>query len=188
MKERFLMNELERFRKDKDHFFASDHHSPLTQEQQQTFDGLAYYPENPDLNLEVSVEEYPDKQEIQMQTSTGGVQTYQRYGRLRFQVDGQDVELTLYASEHGFFLPFVDELSGKETYGAGRYLDPILSSNGKFLIDFNYAYNPYCAYNDHYTCPLTPWENRLKVPVMAGEKVPRGDWAEHEEPQGMDAV
>lgn len=164
------MNELESFRKDKDHFFASDHHSPLTGEQQQTFNGLHYFAENPDLNLEVSVEEYSDKQEIQMQTSTGGVQSYQRYGRLRFAVQGQDVELTIYSSEHEFFLPFIDALAGKETYGAGRYLDPIPSGEGKFLIDFNYAYNPYCAYNDLFTCPLTPFENRLKVPIRAGEK------------------
>ncbi|MCJ7625931.1 MAG: DUF1684 domain-containing protein [Anaerolineaceae bacterium] len=181
------MNKLKRFRKDKNHFFASDHHSPLSGEQQQAFTGLHYFAENPDLHFEVTVEEYPDKQEIQMQTSTGGVQSYQRYGRLRFTVEGQEAELTLYASEDSFFLPFVDALAGKETYGAGRYLDPIQSGDGKFLIDFNYAYNPYCAYNDLYTCPLTPWENRLKVPMRAGEKIPQGRWVDHEELQGIDA-
>jgi len=89
----------------------------------------------------------------------------------KFRVDGQEAELTIYASHHGLFLPFVDALAGTETYGAGRYLDPEVLPNGKFLIDFNLAYNPYCAYNDRWSCPLTPFENRLKAPIRAGEKV-----------------
>jgi uncharacterized protein (DUF1684 family) len=86
-------------------------------------------------------------------------------------VDGQEAELTLYASPHGFFLPFADSLAGTETYGAGRYLEPEPVGNGKFLVDFNLAYNPYCAYNEAWACPITPWENRLRVPIRAGEKV-----------------
>ncbi|HLE52058.1 MAG TPA: DUF1684 domain-containing protein, partial [Anaerolineales bacterium] len=81
------------------------------------------------------------------------------------------VELTVYRDPHGYFLPFADALAGSETYGAGRYLEPEPAGKGKLLVDFNYAYNPYCAYNDQYSCPLTPWENRLKVPIRAGEKV-----------------
>ncbi|HEY3290725.1 MAG TPA: DUF1684 domain-containing protein, partial [Anaerolineae bacterium] len=73
---------------------------------------------------------------------------------------------------HGFFLPFVDALAGTETYGAGRYLEPEPIPGGQqFQVDFNLAYNPYCAYNDQWSCPLTPAENRLTVPVRAGEKV-----------------
>ena len=86
-------------------------------------------------------------------------------------MDDHQVELTVYANQHGFFLPFVDSLAGTETYPAGRYLEPEPLSNGNFLIDFNQAYNPYCAYNDHYSCPLTPFENRLKVAIRAGEKI-----------------
>ena len=75
-------------------------------------------------------------------------------------------------NEHGgsFFLPFVDATSGKETYGAGRYLDIELTHDGEIVVDFNYAYNPYCAYNEQWSCPLTPFENRVQVPIRAGEK------------------
>ena len=106
-----------------------------------------------------------------MQTSTGDVQVYTRYGRFRFEVEGQPAELTIYLADYGFFLPFVDALAGKETYPAGRYLEPEPLENGRFLVDFNLAYNPYCAYNDRWSCPLTPFENRLKVPLRAGEKI-----------------
>jgi uncharacterized protein (DUF1684 family) len=64
----------------------------------------------------------------------------------------------------------VDSLANTETYGAGRYLEPERLENGKYLVDFNLAYNPYCAYNDRYSCPLTPFENQIKVPIRAGEK------------------
>lgn len=165
------MTELSEFRQEKDRFFASGSDSPLTLEQKQQFQGLNYFPENPALSLEVTVEEFPQKNKIQMQTSTGGTQTYTRHGKFKFTVEGQEVELTLYASPYGFFLPFVDSLAGAETYGAGRYLDPEPLEDGKFQVDFNLAYNPYCAYNDRWTCPITPAENRLKVPIRAGEKI-----------------
>jgi uncharacterized protein (DUF1684 family) len=174
------MSELTRFRESKDQFMANDHHSPLTHDQKHTFDGLDYYPENPDLRLELEIEEFPEKEIFEMQTSTGDVQQHTRYGKVHFEVEGQAVDLTLYKDDHGFFLPFVDEQAGKETYGAGRYLEPKALMGGKVLVDFNYAYNPYCAYNDHYSCPLTPWENRLKVSIKAGEKLPSGDWAKLE--------
>lgn len=165
------MSTLEAFRKAKDEFFARHPQSPLTPEQQRHFTGLAYFPENQDLRLEVEVERLPDQQQIQMQTSTGDLQTYVRYGRFRFTVNGQQAELTLYAGPHGFFLPFVDSLAGVETYGAGRYLEPEQLPDGKFLVDFNMAYNPYCAYNELYSCPIPPAENRLQVPIRAGEKI-----------------
>ncbi len=164
------MTELEEFRSEKDHFFVSDSQSPLRPDQKRAFEGLQYFPENPDLRLEVTVEKFPKEETIQMQTSTGDIQEYTRYGRFKFKVDGQEAELTLYADSNGYFLPFVDALAGKETYGAGRYLEPIPLGKDRFLVDFNYAYNPYCAYNDYWSCPLTPFENRLKVPVRAGEK------------------
>ncbi|MDA1330355.1 MAG: DUF1684 domain-containing protein [Chloroflexi bacterium] len=105
-----------------------------------------------------------------MQTSTGDVRSYTRYGRFSIAVDGQEAELTLYSSPHGYFLPFVDANAGKETYGAGRYLDPEPLPDGKFLIDFNLGYNPYCVYNENYSCPLPPAENRVAVAIEAGEK------------------
>lgn len=165
------MADLNDLRLEKDHFFKTHPQSPLEPAQKREFTGLHYFPENPALRLEVVVKPFAEQDSIQMQTSTGGVQTYQRYGRFKFEVDGQAAELTLYAGPHGFFLPFVDALAGKETYGAGRYLEPEELGDKRFIVDFNIAYNPYCAYNDNWSCPITPVENRLKVPIRAGEKV-----------------
>ena len=167
-----MMSELEEFRKEKDNFFKTHPQSPLMPEQKKKFTGLSYFPETPALRLEVKVEEFPNKETVVMQTSTGDVQKYQKYGKFKFMVEGQEAELTIYASPHGFFLPFVDSLAGTDTYGAGRYLEPEPMGGGKFLVDFNLAYNPYCAYNESFSCPIPPRENRLKVPIRAGEKVP----------------
>jgi uncharacterized protein len=165
------MSELTDFRREKDEFFGYHPQSPLTPEQKHRFTGLQYFPENEALRLEVQAELLFDQQSMQMQTSTGGVQTYVRHARFKFQVDGQEAELTIYQNENGYFLPFVDSLAGKETYPAGRYLEPESLPGNRFLVDFNLAYNPYCAYNEMWSCPITPAENRLKVPIRAGEKL-----------------
>ncbi len=165
------MTDLDEFRKEKDEFFARHPQSPLTPEQRRDFKGLAYFPENDALRLETHVELFEEQQPIMMQTSTGGVQEYVRYGKFRFQVDDQDAELTIYKADYGYFLPFVDALAAKETYPAGRYLEPEPLPGNRFLVDFNIAYNPYCAYNEKWSCPITPAENRLKVPIRAGEKL-----------------
>lgn len=175
------MSRLETFRRRKDEFFAADPQSPLAPEQQETFEGLNYYPENPALRLELAVERYPDQTVIPMQTSTGDVAEYVRWGRIHFEVDGEPAELTIYAAAGGggFFLPFTDATSGDETYGAGRYLEIEPLADGRFLVDFNMAYNPYCAYSPLWSCPIPPAENRLKVPIRAGEKQPEGEWVAH---------
>lgn len=165
------MNELEEFRAEKDDFFGSHPQSPLTPEQKHNFTGLNYFPEDESLRLHVRVEPLNDEQPVQMQTTTGDVQIYFRHGRFKFSVDGEEAELTIYHGEHGYFLPFVDSLKGKETYPAGRYLEPEELPGSHFLVDFNIAYNPYCAYNDAWSCPITPAENHLKVPIRAGEKI-----------------
>ena len=165
------MTELENFRAEKDDFFASHPQSPLTALQKRTFEGLRYFDEDSSLRLEISVTPFAEREQIEIQTSTGDVRVYTRFARFQFAVDGQDAALTIYETEHGFFLPFVDSLAGKETYPAGRYLDLEPLPGNRFLVDFNLAYNPYCAYNDKWSCPLTPFENRLKVPIRAGEKV-----------------
>jgi uncharacterized protein (DUF1684 family) len=165
------MDDLQAFRTEKDDFFRDHPQSPLTAEQRRGFRGLGYFPERGDLRLEVRAEELNPKERIEMQTSTGDVQVYHRHSRFHFQVDGEPAELTIYEGEHGFFLPFVDALAGQETYPAGRYLEPEPLPDGRFLVDFNLAYNPYCAYNERWSCPLTPFENRLKVPIRAGEKL-----------------
>jgi uncharacterized protein (DUF1684 family) len=117
------------------------------------------------------VDEFTDKQHIEMQTTTGDIQVYERYGKFRFKVDDQTAELTIYHSPDGFFLPFVDSLARKDTYPAGRYLEPEPMGKNRFKVNFNLAYNPYCAYNEYWSCPLTPFENRLRVPIRAGEKL-----------------
>jgi uncharacterized protein (DUF1684 family) len=172
------LDELAEFRRQKDEFFRTHSQSPLTREQKQRFNGLAYFPDNPALRLETSVQPIEIYEEVEMQTTGGDVQVYRRYGRVAFQVDGQDAALTIYANENGYFLPFVDGLRGKETYPAGRYLEPEELPGGRFLIDFNLAYNPYCAYNPRWSCPLTPFENRTPVEIRAGEKIPSPEWAE----------
>ena len=165
------MSELTDFRAEKDDYFRDHPQSPLTPGQRQGFTGLNYFPENDALRLEVAIDPLKDQASIQMQTSTGGVQEYVRYGKFRFQVDGQEAELTIYKADYGYFLPFVDALAGSETYPAGRYLEPEALSGNRFLVDFNLAYNPYCAYNEMWSCPITPAENRLQVPIRAGEKL-----------------
>ena len=169
------MSNLEEFRAEKDEFFVEHPQSPLTDEQKHTFKGLNYFPENPALRQEVTVQVFLTQETVSIQTSGGVPQLYQRYGRFKFDVDGQTAELTLYASEDGFFLPFADSLAGTETYPAGRYLEVEELPDGKFQVDFNLAYNPYCAYNEQWSCPLTPAENHLKVPSRAGEKIFHAD-------------
>jgi uncharacterized protein (DUF1684 family) len=163
------MNELERMRVEKDEFFRSDPDSPLTEEQKAEFTGLHYFPENNDLRIEVTIKETTSEQ-VNIDASKGAARSYQKVGRFQFTVDGKLAELTIYENEYGYFLPFVDSLAGSETYPAGRYIEPELQSPKHFMIDFNLAYNPYCAYNDRWSCPLTPAENRLSVPIRAGEK------------------
>ena len=173
------MNALEDFRQRKDHFYGTGRESPLTVDQRRGFSGLAYYPENRDLAIDAALEEPADRGVITMETSTGDSQDYHRAGVVRFTVEGQPAQITLYSGEHDerFFVPFRDATSNVETYGAGRYLEVDPPTNGRIVVDFNYAYNPYCAYNAEWSCPLPPIENWLKVPIRAGEK----DFAVREE-------
>ncbi len=169
------MSELDDFRREKDTFFHDEPESPLTPNQQADFDGLSYFEENPSLVITSRLEaDGVDRDErIVMQTTTGGEQLYRRAGLVRFEVDGVPTQVTLYASagSHGLFLPFRDATSGKESYGAGRYLDvEHPGPSGRLTVDFNYAYNPYCAYNPEWSCPIPPGENWLTVPIRAGEK------------------
>lgn len=177
------MAELDDFRQQKDEYFTHGENSPLELSQREVFDGLAYYPENPDLRLEGPAQEFPDKETIQMQTSTGDIATFRKWGRFSFDVEGQPAEVTLFEAADGgyLFLPFMDATGGDETYGAGRYLEPHLLDDGSVVVDFNYAYSPYCAYNAHWSCPIPPAENRLKVPIRAGEKDFPGETHTHEQ-------
>ncbi len=166
------MTGLDDFRAEKNDYFATSSDSPLTDNQKLHFTTLDYFPENPELALELALDEFNPRQQVQMQTSTGEIRFYERFGRFGFMAEGQAVALTIYSDfEGGYFLPFADSLAGVETYAAGRYLEPQPLDDGVFLVDFNLAYNPYCAYNDGWSCPVTPAENRLPVPIRAGEKL-----------------
>ena len=165
------MDAYELNRRDKDEFFRTDSYSPLTKAQKKDFSGLNYYPANPALRLEIPLDTLPEPQPLEMQTTTGEIRDFMRIGKVKFEVEGQPAELSIFLNSDGYFLPFVNSLAGQETYPAGRYLEPEPIGSGLFLIDFNLAYNPYCAYNDGWSCPLTPPENRIKVPIRAGEKI-----------------
>ena len=165
------MSELEALRLAKDEFFVRDPQSPLTTDQKARFAGLEYFAEDSDLRLEVFAEALPDTMPVELQASTGGVQFYARRARFSFLVENQHAQLTIFEGPNGLFIPFVDALAGQQTYPAGRYLEPNRLPGGRYLVDFNLAYNPYCAYNDNWSCPLTPFENRIKVPIRAGERI-----------------
>lgn len=167
-----------RERERKDEFFADHPHSPIPAADRENFDGLAYYPPDPDYLFELELDEYDEPGTITTETTTDGEREYRRWGEFRFTVDGTDCTLQAYRAadgdDHGFWVPFRDETSAEETYGAGRYLDldaeEDRTSDGTWVVDFNRAYSPYCAYNDAYECPLVPMENWLEVRIEAGEK------------------
>lgn len=161
---------LREFREAKDDYFRHSHDSPLRAELRPRFGGLAYYAPDPDLVFTLPVEP-GDGSEVRVGTSDGAERTYLRAGRIRFELGDDTVELTLYSTGHpGYFLPFRDATSGRGSYGAGRYLDLEPNADGTVTVDFNYAYNPTCAYDPAYSCPLPPAENWLRVPIEAGEK------------------
>ena len=161
---------LRRFRAMKDDFFARDPSSPLTPAQRERFRGLAYFPPNPTLVVEVGLVPFVTLDDIDLVTSGGDAARYRSAGVVWFEVAGVLAAITLFRSGRGeLFVPFRDATSGTETYGAGRYLEARTLGNARTLLDFNYAYNPYCAYSPEWRCPLPPVENHLTVPIRAGE-------------------
>ena len=167
-------------RRQKDVFFKSHPQSPLTHEQKHNFNGLSYFDPNADLELTVDVEEFEDKVQITMQTTTGDFQNYLKWGKFSFEVGSETVELTLFYSPNSghFFLPFMDATNQNESYSGGRYLDPERIGETQFHINLNRAYSPYCAYNTQWSCPIPPQDNRLSARIEAGEKRPSDTWAE----------
>ena len=163
------MSDLARFRAEKDESFRTGNQSPLTQEQRSNFTGLRYYPENPALKLELALERLFSPQEVVLATSSGAEREYMHIGQVRFTVGQQEAVLQIYEDDYGFFLPFSDATGPDETYGAGRYIEPHEIRPDALYVDFNLAYNPYCAYNEHWSCPLPPSANRLSVRIEAGE-------------------
>ncbi len=173
---------LEHERDQKDEYFGDDPRSPLTAEEQADFDGLAHYPISPAYRYELSLDRDDDPETVLVGTSTDGEREYLAVGEFTFTVDGEEATLVAYKSDSEddrLWVPFRDATSGEETYGAGRYLDlepdRHRTADGRWILDFNEAYNPTCAYADRYECPLPPTENWLDVPIEAGEKAYPGD-------------
>jgi hypothetical protein len=166
----FYLDAIEAQRAEKDRFFRSSPYSPI--EDRLNFSGLNYYPPDPNYRFSLPLQPVEEPEPLIFQTSTGDEQTYYRIGTVEFEVEGQPGRLAVYRSPHHdeLFLPFRDATSGTETYGAGRYLEPEEQANGELLVDFNLAYNPFCAYSDSYSCPIPPFENHLKIAIHAGEK------------------
>jgi len=162
-------------RKEKDYWFRESHESPIPHELRHDFRGLNYYSVEPTFRFRAKLTEHPEQEILKFPTSKGTEQEYFRHGYFEFQVEGKTVRLNVYKPVHAhgreyLFVPFRDATTGEETYGAGRYLDLEPSLSGDYDLDFNRAYNPYCAYSDDYICPLPPAENWLPVAIRAGEK------------------
>lgn len=156
-------------RREKDDYFRHAHDSPLSVEQRASFKGLRYLPEDAAYRFTVTLDPAAAGAVEEVEMSDGSTNHLQRAGTVRFAVAGERVGLVAYEQGEELFIPFRDATSGKETYGAGRYVEAEPLGDGRFELDFNRAYNPYCAYNDAWRCPLPPTANWLAVPIRAGE-------------------
>ena len=169
-----MASRIRSFREHRDEYFANGHHSPVPEGDRDGFTGLDYFDENPDLSFELVIDEESSEanQRMTLDTSDGETVEFLRAGRITFDVGEANVSLTVLKDlDRGrYFLPFTDKTTGDTTYEGGRYLDPQMDQNGTLNVDFNYAYNPYCAYDTEFSCPLPPAENALDVPIEAGER------------------
>jgi len=144
--------------------------------QRAKFEHLLYYPPDPRYAVKARLERFAEQREVKIPTTRKLEKTFFRYGRIRFQLDGKDLELTaLKSSLEGadadfLFIPFKDMTNGGETYEVGRFLDVPVPTQPEFILDFNRCYNPLCNYSPAYNCPLPPLENILDVGIPAGEK------------------
>ncbi|MCX6558428.1 MAG: DUF1684 domain-containing protein [Candidatus Aminicenantes bacterium] len=140
------------------------------------FKHLLYFPPAPAYAVKARLEKFPEQREIKIITTRKLEKTFYRYGRVHFQLQGRDLELTaLKSSLEGpdsdtLFIPFKDDTNGKESYEVGRFIDAPDPAGEEFILDFNRCYNPLCNYSPAYNCPLPPLENILDVVIPAGEK------------------
>jgi uncharacterized protein (DUF1684 family) len=179
------IHEINTHRRQKDHFFAVASQSHLLYEQRhERFSGLNYFPPDPAFRVVAEVTSFERPEVVQMATSTGEIRLQERSAELRFRIGDHELRLVGFTDPHQhhtheLFAPFRDASSGHETYSAGRYLEVELErrKDGTYLalIDFNLAYNPYCAYSPNFSCPIPPAENRLPVAIPVGERSYRPD-------------
>lgn len=177
--------EIATLRSQKDEILKTDPDSAIPEERRASFEALEYYPYDPALRFAVKLRRYPDPPPVRIITTMGKERPAVKAGYLEFELGGRPHRLQVYSLRdpdipaqnwNDLFLPFLDATSGVETYGAGRYLDLEARPDDWYVIDFNLAYHPLCAYGRTiYRCPRTPEENRLPFPVRAGEK----GWVDH---------
>jgi uncharacterized protein (DUF1684 family) len=166
-------------RTEKDEFFADHPQSPIPPEHRDGFDGLDYFPPEADYRVEATVTVHDDPEPVEMETTASNPVRYLRIVTFAFTVNGEEHTLAGYrqAGEDGaIFVPFRDKTTGQQTYYQGRYmeLEPAeeLADGDTVTLDFNLAYNPFCAYSETFACPLPPEENWLEIVVPAGERAP----------------
>jgi uncharacterized protein len=169
--------EIEKHREEYKAEFLKSSSSPLKQED---LEYLRFYDPNEKFKVECKFVATKAGKPFELPTTSGKTKTYVKFGELRFQIDGQKHKLAVYQSlglrvlkqyQDYLFIPFKDLTNGKESYGGGRYLDLRMNQieGDKIYLDFNKAYNPYCAFSAGYSCPIPPKENHLKVAIEAGE-------------------
>jgi len=171
-------SQLERDRAARDAYFRSSPRSPIPPHARPDFQGLAWFPIDERYRLAgLRLEPYRGDQPVEfaIPTSDDQLRPARRAGSFTFRVGGIRGTLTAYLLEgshpDSLFVPFLDATSGSETYRAGRYLDLEPEDDGTYVLDFNLAYHPLCAYSPNYSCPLTPDENRLSIRIEAGERL-----------------
>ncbi len=166
------LTELDEIREAKDDFFRRSPGSPLDHEQRHAFGGLRYYPPDDRLRFVIALDTADAGSAEEIEMSNGSSERMARAGRFSFTVEGKPVRLTAFRSkaEGSLFIPFRDATGKSETYPSGRYVEAEPVGTDLWLLDLNRAYNPYCAYNDAWRCPLPPRENWLDVEIRAGEK------------------
>jgi uncharacterized protein len=171
------------FRAARDRLFAEHPQSPLGEAQRRRFRGLEYFPYDPALRFVLPLEPDAEPETFEVPLRDDGLLRLERFARVRFELQGTPVSLSLFwvgGYGGGVFLPFRDATNGDATYGGGRYLlDSIKGADlgeeaGGLVLDFNYAYNPSCCYDSRWECPLAPPENRLTLPIGAGERAFEG--------------
>jgi uncharacterized protein (DUF1684 family) len=163
----------------RNHLFKTHPQSPLDPKQRPVFHGLSYYDYDPKWRLLASITPTKTLETFRVQLAADGDITYTRFAQAHFTIEAMTAHLTLFWIEGyggGLFVPFRDDSNGRGTFGGGRYLFDTIkgadlgSQAGSIILDFNYAYNPSCAYHPRWVCPLSPPENKLPFSVTAGEK------------------
>jgi len=170
------IKEVQDARTEKDRVYGADPQT-IPADKRAIFLPLKYYSVDPALKVPAALRLSKDRPVFDMPTSTGTNRKMQRVGVLEFTLQGTQMSLAAFVEDGtqqitSLFVPFADVTTGTETYSAGRYLDLKPTATGFYVIDFNRAYNPTCAYNPTWECPFPPAENRLKVAIRAGEKAP----------------